>query len=236
MPAASSDWRGGINARVVARAGAFAVLVLGLVAALTARAEDDGLHAGTRLASIGSGGDGPLSRLGFPVRDAIPDLDLRVLLARTSSVKTDAQAADDSILVALALTVPQSTDEDIARQYGLELIDRTELPELGLRIVQFRLPADRAIALVLAELRTDQRIRRAQRNSRYEPLPPATEPAPPVPKAHVGARPWEVNKTAAVGPAPKMLVPVNKQRTAPVQAADRALQVGNVGDVLAGGL
>jgi hypothetical protein len=223
MPAATRDLRRQlIRTRVLAGAGAIAVL--GLLATVNARAEDGGLQAGTRLASIGGDADGSLARLGFPPRDAVGDLDLRVIIARTSSVKTDAQIADDTILVALALNVPQSTDDDIAKQYGLELVDRTELPELGIRIVQFRLPANKAIGPVLAELHADQRIRRAQRNSRYEPVPPATAPAPPAPKSHVGARPSDMNKTA-----------VDKPRPAPARA-DQTLRVGNVGDVLSGGL
>lgn len=234
MPLASSRRTCRSWTAVMARAVALAAL--SLAAPLAVFAGDDGPHSATQLASLGNAADAPLSRLGLPVRQVIIDMDLRVLLARNGApVATDAQAADDTILVALALAVPRSTEEEIARQYGLELIDRTELAELGLRIVQFRLPPDKAIGPVLAELRNDQRVRRAQRNSRYEPLPPATEPVPRTPRTNVGARPSEVNKTAAVDPAAKAAIPAARQRPASVRT-DPAMRVGNVGDVLSGGL
>ena len=84
------------------------------------------------------------------------DVDLKVLLAqhRPSTTQNDATTGEDTILVAIVLSVPQSVDEDIAKQYGLELLDRTELPELDLRIVQFRVvrqQGDRAASFGTAQ-------------------------------------------------------------------------------------
>ena len=104
----------------------------------------------------------------MPLRRPDIDVDLKVLLAQHHpATKSDATTGDDTILVALASSVPTSVDEDLARQYGLELLDRSELPELGLRIVQFRASGNRATGPIITDLRNDQRVRRAQLNVRY---------------------------------------------------------------------
>ena len=78
--------------------------------------------------------------------------------------------------MAFALSVPQSIDEDIAKQHGLELVDRTELPSLGLRVVRYRAQANAPIAPIIANLRKDQRISSAQTNAEYR-LPSQSGPA-----------------------------------------------------------
>jgi hypothetical protein len=154
------------------------------------------------------------------------DGDLKLLLVQhRPASKTDAAAGEDTLLVAMALAVPQSVDEDIARQYGLELLDRTELPELGLRIVQFRVSGNTTPLLVLAELHKDPRIRRAQRNAQYAvPLPgkPPTAMRRPNPPA----------LQARLSPARS-----RPDRTTPAVAkvADRT-GAETIGDVLSGGL
>ena len=78
--------------------------------------------------------------------------------------------------MAFALSVPQSIDEDIAKQHGLELVDRTELPSLGLRVVRYRAQANSPIAPIIANLRKDQRISSAQASAEYR-LPSQSGPA-----------------------------------------------------------
>lgn len=212
---------------------------LSLAMALAARADDGRSQALTRLASAG-GLDAQPWRLGLPARFADVDVDLKVLLAQNGPpAKTDVANGDDTMLVALALAVPQSVDDEIGRQYGLELIDRTELTDLGLRIVQFRAPANRAVEPILAELRNDQRIRRAQRNARYE-MPTQSKPAPGVAAATPNAK---VQASARRGPNGTPGAKLRRRLAGPVAVDERGtapsvrpLRVGNVGDVLSGGL
>jgi hypothetical protein len=143
----------------------------------------------------------------------------------------------DDILVALAASTPTAVDEDIAKQHGLELIERTELTSLGLRVVRYRVPVSVAAGNVLAALATDQRIRRAQMDVEYQPLPPST-PAP-VASAAKQAPP-------AAAKAEDKLQSVVRRRTEAAKVAkagtlDKAdaatsYQPSRVGDVLSGGL
>lgn len=211
---------------------------LSLTMAWDVRADDRKSPELTRLASIG-GAENPPWRLGLPARFADVDVDLKVLLAQNRpQVQTDAVNGDDTILVALALAVPQSVEEDIAGQYGLELIDRTELTDLGLRIVQFRAKDNRAIGPILAALHKDERISRAQRNARYAPTPgkAAAGVAAADPDVKVQAPPVRrPNRPPAANLRQRLAGPVSVDEPAGSPAA-KPLRVGNVGDVLSGGL
>lgn len=231
--------------RAVGPAAGAMMAALSLAMTATVRADESKVQGSTRIAAADTAEDTLPYRLGMPLPRL--DLDLKVLLVqhRPATTRNDATAGEDTILVAIVLGVPESVDEDIAKQYGLELLERTELPDLGLRIVQFRVSGNRATAPVLAELRNDQRIRRAQHNAQYAPVP--LEPPAPG-SSRLSGPPVER------APAPVV------RKTAPVVAkvaqrlADRpdsgnagrslkgggprheALQSSRVGDVLAGGL
>jgi hypothetical protein len=105
--------------------------------------------------------------------------DLKLLFAQNGQVSaTDAIAGDDTILVRLDISVPRTVDDDIAKQHGLELIDRTELNALGWRVVRYRLPTNRLVPSIVAELRDDERILGVQGTVQYGlPIPkaPTTE-------------------------------------------------------------
>ena len=201
----------------------------------------------TRLAAVGDQASAPLSRLGVPPRPSQLDVDLRVLLAdRTPAIKQlDAQPADDTILVAFATDVPQTVEEDIAKEYGLELVERTELAELDLRIVQYRATGNKPVSTILSELRHDQRVRKAQRNVMHTlpgTTPPAVAnadekaPAPPQATAPREANPKTPPHRHTQQPPPMRVMP--KQADRPVVAAQAAApaRAGGVGDVMAGGL
>jgi hypothetical protein len=211
------------------------IFALSLATALAAKADDGGLQRLTRLAAASNNSGAPAFRLGMPPRPAAAGhLDLGVLLIQNGRLAAaDVVNADDTILVALALSTPTSVDEDVARQHGLELVDRTELPELGLRIVRLRAPDGRAIDPILAGLRNDQRIRTAQRNLQYGV--PGAPPAGVVAATPGGAvaRRRAARKAAADG-RQRLAGPAASGTKAPPSA--RPLRVGNVGDVLSGGL
>lgn len=220
--------------------------LLGLTAGLTPARADDGQSLTTRLASVGEKASGPFSRLGVPPRPADLDVDLRVLLTdRNPAVKADAAPDDDTILVAFAVDVPQSIEEEIAAEYGLELIERTELEELGLRIAQYRGTGKKPISNVLSALRHDQRVRKAQRNVLHtlpgSAPPPAVsnnEKAPPPPQATARreADPKPPPRSTAHQPPPMRAMPKPVDKPVVAAQAAPAARVGGVGDVMAGGL
>jgi hypothetical protein len=220
-----------------------AIAVVGLALALAARADDGKAQVPTQLAAADGTADAVPFRLGMPLRRPDIDVDLKVLLAQHHpATKSDATTGDDTILVALALSVPTSVDEDLASQYELELLDRTELPELGLRIVQFRASGNRATGPIITDLRKDQRVRRAQLNVQYG-LPTQGVPAPEVSRLKGPAvvvkpetvQPRSDRKTAAVAQVGQR--PAAALERKPVSArTDAPLQADRVGDVLSGGL
>ena len=151
----------------------------GLLGEPSAFAADLGdLQPVTRIAAAGAGEPEAFAfRPGLPARETEIDADLKPLLAQNGPPsKTGAVFGDDTILVAFALSVPQSIDEDIAKQHGLELVDRTELPSLGLRVVRYRAQANSPIAPIITNLRKDQRISSAQASAEYR-LPSQSGPA-----------------------------------------------------------
>lgn len=206
----------------------------------------------TQVAAADATADTLPYRLGMPLPRIDLDVDLKVLLAqhRPPATQNDATASEDTILVAIVLAVPQSVDEDIAKQHGLELLERTELPDLNLRIVQFRVLGDRSTERVLADLRNDQRIRRAQQNAQYsvpsqgkggvgvsrlngppaEALPPRSDRKGSV-VAKVVLKPGDpaepVSVTRRAGSLKGEAVSAN---------ALQSLRADKVGDVLSGGL
>ena len=127
------------------------------------------LQSVTRIATAGSGQPEAFAfRPGLPVRETDIDADLKLLLVQNGApAKSDAEFGDDTILVAFAFSVPESIDEDIAKEHGLELVDRTELSSLGLRVVRYRAQANSPIAPIIANLRKDQRISSTQASVEY---------------------------------------------------------------------
>ena len=233
----------GLRAAHAALMAAGMMAVVSLDSASSARADDGNARASTQIAAADGAADTLPFRLGMPLRRPDIDADLKVLLAQHHpATKSDATTGDDTILVALASSVPTSVDEDLARQYGLELLGRTELPELGLRIVQFRASGNRATGPIITDLRNDQRVRRAQLNVRYG-LPVQGVPTPEVGRLK---GPAVVAKPEAVQPRSDRRGPsltevgqkpaaVPERKSVPARA-DAPLRVGRVGDVLSGGL
>jgi hypothetical protein len=235
--------RGAIRPAAIMKAGALAA-ALSLAMASAAWADEGKIQGSTRVAAVDGSADTLPYRLGMSLPRIALDVDLKVLLAqhRPSTTQSDA-AAEDTILVAIVLSVPQSVDEDIAKQHGLELVDRTELPDLDLRIVQFRVSGNRAIAPLLSDLRNDQRIRRAQQNAQYS-VPSQGSPAPGI--SRLNGPPMEVppslsdRKSPTVAKVAQKLPDQRASRSLKGQAAsENALQpvrADDVGDVLSGGL
>lgn len=128
-----------------------------------------------RIAAVG-GSEPAAFAFHLDVPRAAVEADLRLLFAQNGPPSaTDAPSTDDTILVRFGGTEPQSIDDDIAKQYSLELVDRTELFAFGWRVVRYRVPADRPVASIITELRNDRRIRGVQGIVQYGlPLPRAS--------------------------------------------------------------
>ena len=91
-----------------------------------------------------------------------------LLVQGTQPSSTQAVASDETIVAHFELSAREGVEEDVARAYGLELIDRSTLHSLRMRIARYRLPP---VATVLERLRADRRIALAVMNVRYAPHP-----------------------------------------------------------------
>ena len=98
-------------------------------------------------------------------------------LAQNTPLKTGEGSAE-TILAQFPLSAPESVEEDVAKQHGLELVRRFTIEFLNKRIVVFRVPDARAVTDVVVALKADQRVDSAQANFRYglpEQQPPERE-------------------------------------------------------------
>ena len=125
----------------------------------------------TKPAAIGT------SSIFVPDRPAARSLAMEngwLLVQSTQPSSTQAVASDETILAHFELSAREGVEEDVARAYGLELIDRSTLHSLGMRIARYRLPP---VATVLERLRADRRIALAVMNVRYAPHHPPPQDA-----------------------------------------------------------
>ncbi len=156
----------------------------------------------TRFAAASNGPTVPLGRPSLRVPSSEEHPDLRLLVAQTApTAMPNGKLRDDTVLVAFAASAPENSEEEVANEHGLELVDRTELPALGLRIARYRVRGDRPVAALIASLRTDRRVQQAQGNFEYRPVsqsPAAFAAAKPDNDPSVSARRRTDRTTAAV--------------------------------------
>ncbi len=99
-----------------------------------------------------------------------------------------------AIIVAIPITAPDSTEEDVAAQYGLELLEQRTSRVLARRLVVYRIADERPQAEVLKQIGADVRISSAQPNLEY--MPPLEQPADPV----VASRPRKETQPEKIAP------------------------------------
>jgi hypothetical protein len=222
---------------------------LGSLCALPVAAGEELAHESTLVAAV------PMSRLGARLpRPSLAGVDLNVLWAQyrpanTVPAKPDANGEDDTILVAFPLGSPESANQDIAKEYGLALVDSRELTALGLRLVRYRVGNGRPAEGVVANLLRDPRVERAQISVAYQTPTPTPTPAPaapadlasgapPQPSAAAKARPARpavrVKGAVSVAQAPKAPEPPPALRQVAAQQPGEARL--DAGDILSGGL
>jgi hypothetical protein len=162
----------GMPMLAVAICGAFAVLLLandGSAQAVDTRAPDN-----VRIAAIGGdagrmGGEAKSMPTGAKVSDDdAATIDLRTLLAQYApAAAAEAQARSETVLLTIPLPAPGGVEDDIAKEHGVEIIDRADMPDF--RTVVVRVPPGRPFEAVLAALKRDHRIKIAQTSRTYRP-------------------------------------------------------------------
>jgi hypothetical protein len=138
-----------------------------------------------------------------------------------------AAAAEDSpspgaIVVTIPLTAPDSTEQDVATQYGLEPVERRDSQVLEQRIVVYRIPQGRAASEVLRQVGADARVSSAQPNFQYEPLP-VRMPDPIIASRQRDDTLPSKAKRRATAAASKIETPRRRAATARVALAEETL-------------
>jgi hypothetical protein len=87
------------------------------------------------------------------------------------AVAEEAHAPSGGIVVTIPLGAPESTEQDVATQYGLEAVERRSSQVLEQRIIVYRVPDGRAQADVLRLIGADARVSSVQPNFQYLPSP-----------------------------------------------------------------
>jgi hypothetical protein len=175
-----------------------------------------------------------------------PAEDLWRLVQNAQSKASDAGQHQELALAAFPSSAPESLEEEVAKAHGLEIVRRTTISSLGLRLVRYRIPDARPLSAVVDRLKADQRVARAQANISYtlpeqqarpvETSRPGEPAAAPQTGGKDGKRPVSV---ASAAPEPKRKSGHRKaaERSAPATGIKQSsLRVGGVGDVLSGGL
>jgi hypothetical protein len=188
----------------------------------------------------------PIRSAPFPDRGST-SIDRLRRLAQSAPRAADGAGEDDTILVAVGLSAPEDVEEAVAKDFGVEIVSKVRLANLGVRLVRYRVPDLRPIETVLARLNADRRIIGAQLNVRYQAIPrpaPETEVGkvtePSVPEAKQQAKQPAPERPAraeaASGRAHAGARKADRRREAATDAgAQRSARV-SVGDVLSGGL
>lgn len=227
-----------MNFQVVKRIAILAVAAAALAhSGETAHATDPRPEARLRVAAIGEA----ITSQRPAQRDAAGTREFWQLVQETTTdqggpVQVAADAA--TILTAFHASAPESTEEELARQHGLEIVRRVTLSSLDLRVVTYKLRDSSISAEILERLRADPRVSSAQANVAYRAIEPdeakvsGSELAPNTIKQRTAGKRMPTRSASADSagkPArPKAASERLSMRSGPVTAT--------AADVLAGGL
>ena len=75
--------------------------------------------------------------------------------------------APDEVIVSMPPAIPEAVDEAIGQSHGLQMLERSTMRSLDLRLVRYRLPAGRPLTAVIGELLSDPRVLTLQPNYFY---------------------------------------------------------------------
>jgi hypothetical protein len=91
--------------------------------------------------------------------------------------QVDPAKAGEEVVAKFPLSAPETVEEDVAKQFDLELIRRSTNDLRKERAVTFRVPSNQKAAEIEAALRADPRITSVYINKRYTLLPDAQPPS-----------------------------------------------------------
>jgi len=168
------------------------------------------------------------------------------LLVQSAPPSGLAVGSSEEALAVFPASAPESLDEEVAKAHGLEVVGRSTISSVGLRLVRYRIPDARALSTVVDRLKADPRVETAQANFSYglsehkaRPIEVSKPSEPAVAPHQRGKDDSRAASLASVEPGPKQKLARRKAsgRSESPRAIKRlSSRVGGVGDVLLGGL
>lgn len=87
------------------------------------------------------------------------------------------QFVPDEIVVRIARATPEAVDDAIGQTHGLQLLERSTIDLLGVRLVRYRVPNNRPLTAALTALQGDPRVLGPQLNYYYRHLQGGADPS-----------------------------------------------------------
>lgn len=228
-----------MNLQIVKRASKRAVAVAATVALFAAASHAAGPQSNDRI-RVAAVGDGNLSSTKQPAQRDIWQLVQNTATDQDNPTPPPTDPA--TILAAFQASTPESTEEELAKQHGLEIVRRMTLPSLDLRVVTYRARDGSNPAEVVQRLRADQRVSSAQMNVAYRAVETddtkVSRAEPPLNAMKGAKQPAPVGKRAATRSAnanAAVQLPRSKAATERVSMHSGPVRA-TAADVLAGGL
>ncbi len=139
------------------------------------RATDPRSEVRLRVAAIGNGDVSVAQQTTPRNAESTRERDLWQLVQNTTTdqgVPVEVAAGAATILAALHASAPESTEEELAKQHGLEIVRRATLSTLDLRVVTYKVRGHSDSAEIVQRLRADSRVSTAQANVAYRAVEP----------------------------------------------------------------
>jgi subtilisin family serine protease len=127
----------------------------------------------------GSAPQGPVTLAGAAGRPLPPTQPPAPLTAAQQPPATSSQPqfVPDEVVVRMARTMPEAVDLAVAQTHGLQLLERSTIELIGIRLVRYRVLNNRPLAAALTALQADPRTLAPQLNYYYRHLQGGADPS-----------------------------------------------------------
>ena len=128
--------------------------------------------------ACGSAPRGPVTLAGAAGRPLPPTQPPAPPTAAQQQQQTTSQPqfVPDEVVVRMARTMPEAVDLAIAQTHGLQLLERSTIELIGIRLVRYRVLNNRPLAAALTALQADPRTLAPQLNYYYQHLQGGADP------------------------------------------------------------
>jgi subtilisin family serine protease len=127
----------------------------------------------------GAGGGRVVTPASPPVVRGVPSSGPVPVAPPATVAALGGEVMPNEVIVTVAPNAPATAEEDMARRYNVEIVERTTLPLVGLRAMRCRWSAQRPVQSVIGRMQSDPRTIDVQANYIYRPSQTASTAAAP---------------------------------------------------------